>query len=270
MRTPLPLGKTIRLNRLLRPAAGRSLIVTLDHGLTQGPLPGLVPARSAVEAAAQGGADAALMHKGLAAQAFGPGARGLSLIVHLSAGTDLAPDATRKILATTVEEAVSLGADAVSVHVNLGNPHEADMLADLGRAARQASRWGMPLMAMVYARGPGVADPFHPDVVAHAARVGMELGADLVKVPYTGDAESFARVTAGCGVPVFIAGGPRAADSREFFRMVRGALQAGCAGLSAGRNIFQHARPQAMIRALAGMIHQGWDVDQALHAVGET
>ena len=143
---------------------------------------------------ANSGADAVLMHKGLVRCGHRASGRDVGLIVHLSASTSLSPLSNSKTLVGTVEEAVRLGADGVSVHVNLGDTNEREMLADLGRVARSADEWGMPLLAMVYARGPRVDNEFDPAVVAHCARVGVELGADVVKVPYTGDMESFSDV----------------------------------------------------------------------------
>ena len=143
----------------------------------------------------------------------------------------------------------------------------ADMLADLGEVARVAEEWSMPLLAMLYARGPRISNEFDPAVVAHCARVGVELGADIVKVPYTGDIDSFADVIAGCCVPVVIAGGPRTETTRQFLEMVDNSLKAGGSGLSVGRNVFQHPKRVQLVRALRGLVHQGLSLDEALAIV---
>ncbi len=117
------------------------------------------------------------------------------------------------------------------------------MLADLGALCSEANEWGMPVLAMMYARGPKIENEYDPDVVAHCARVGVELGADIVKVNYTGDPESFSRVVDGCCVPVVIAGGPKLESERDLVQMVYDSIQAGGSGLSVGRNIFQHPAP---------------------------
>ena len=152
-------------------------------------------------------------------------------------------------------------------HVNLGDDNESDMLADLGEVARVAEEWSMPLLAMLYARGPRISNEYDPAVVAHCARVGVELGADIVKVPYTGDIDSFADVIAGCCVPVVIAGGPRTETTREFLEMVDNSLKAGGSGLSVGRNVFQHPKRVQLVRALRGLVHQGLSLDEALAVV---
>jgi class I fructose-bisphosphate aldolase len=122
----------------------------------------------------------------------------------------------------------------------------------------------MPLVAMIYTRGPKIKDEYNADNVKHAARVGAELGADIVKVVYTGSVESFAKVVEGCPMPVVIAGGPKMGSDEEIFKMVAGALQAGSAGVSIGRNAFQHKNPTKMVQALSKMVHQQASVNEAI------
>ncbi|MBU1002042.1 MAG: 2-amino-3,7-dideoxy-D-threo-hept-6-ulosonate synthase [Proteobacteria bacterium] len=257
------IGKAIRMERIFNRDTERAIIVPLDHGTTIGPVRGLIDMRETLTHIAEGGANAVLMHKGLVPCGHRRQGPDIGLIVHLSASTVLSPFPNAKTLTGTVEDAIKLGADAVSVHVNIGDETERDMLSDLGRMASRASDWGMPILAMVYARGPKIENEYDPGIVAHCARVGMELGADVVKVPYTGDPESFLRVTEGVCVPVVIAGGPKLDSSRDLFVMVRDSLQAGGSGLSIGRNIFQADRPYHLIKALHGVVHSDWDVEMA-------
>ncbi len=264
------LGKAIRLERIINRNTKRAIIVPMDHGTTVGPLPGIVNMRAAVQAVVEGGANAVLMHKGVPRCCHRNQGQDVGLIVHLSASTSLSPLPNAKTLVCSVEEAIRLGADAVSVHVNLGDESEAKMLEEFGRVTESAQSWGMPVLAMVYARGPKVADEFDPDIVAHCARVGVELGADVVKVPYTGDPDSFCRVTDACCVPVVIAGGPKLDSTRDFLVMVRDSLRAGGAGLSVGRNIFQHKRPDLLTRALSRVVHENADVDEAMELLKGT
>jgi DhnA family fructose-bisphosphate aldolase class Ia len=122
----------------------------------------------------------------------------------------------------------------------------------------------MPLVAMMYTRGQKIENEYDVKYVKHAARVGAELGADIVKVPYTGSVESFAEVVNGCPVPVVIAGGEKMDSDEDIFRMVEGALAAGAAGLSIGRNAFQHKNPTKMIQALSQIVHNNTTVEQAM------
>lgn len=258
------IGKAIRLERIFNRNTGKTIIVPMDHGVTVGPIKGLASIRDVVTKLVAGGANAGLVHKGQVGLGHRMEGSDFGCIVHLSAGTALSPFPNRKRLVTTVEEAIRLGADGVSVHVNLGDESEGQMLSDLGRVAASAADWGMPLLAMIYARGPKIGNEYDPDVVAHCARVGAELGADVVKVNFTGDAESFARVVASAGVPVVIAGGPKKDSTRGVLDMVRSSLDAGGSGLSVGRNVFQHRDPVRLVAVLRRIVHENMDVDSAL------
>ncbi len=258
------LGKAIRLERIIDRNTRRTIVVPMDHGTTVGPIEGIVNMRQAVQSVVEGGANAVLMHKGVPRCCHRTQGRDVGLILHLSASTCLSPLPNAKTLVCTVEEAIRLGADAVSVHVNLGDESEARMLEDFGQVTGAAQSWGIPVLAMVYARGPKVKNEYDPAIVAHCARVGVELGADVVKVPYTGDPDSFLRVTEACCVPVVIAGGPKLDSTRAFLAMVHDSLQAGGAGLSVGRNIFQHKRPDLLTRALAKVVHENASVEAAM------
>jgi class I fructose-bisphosphate aldolase len=258
------IGKEIRMARLLDPVLGKTIIVPMDHGVSMGPVAGLVDIAVATQEAALGEANAVVIHKGLVQRSHCQRYKDLGLIVHLSGSTAFSPEPNAKTLVCSVPEAIKMGADAVSIHVNIGNGHEKNMLADLGAVAREAADWGMPLLAMIYPRGKGIKNEYDPEAIKHAARLGAELGADLVKVSYTGDPDTFAEVVNGCCVPVVIAGGPRMNSDRDILEMVEGAMQAGAAGLSIGRNVFQHPNPSAMIQAMAMIVRQGRQVNEAL------
>jgi class I fructose-bisphosphate aldolase len=204
------------------------------------------------------------MHKGIPRCSHRAGGKDIGLIIHLSASTSLSPHPNAKTMVGSVTDAIKLGADAVSIHVNLGDETEPQMLSDLGALCSEAAEWGMPVLAMMYARGPKIKDEYAPQVVAHCARVGVELGADIVKVNYTGDPESFASVVEGCCVPVVIAGGPKLDSDRDLVQMVHDSIQAGGSGLSVGRNIFQHPSPARIVAALNKVVHEDWTVDAAM------
>jgi len=242
---------------------GRTIIVPMDHGLTVGPIPGIEDMKKAIDQVVNGGADAVLMHKGIAEQAHRGYGKDCGLIIHLNGSTSRAPDGNDKRIVTSVEQAVKMGADAVSIHINIGAETEADMLEDLGAVAESANEWGMPLLAMMYPRGPSIDDPYNAEVVAHAARVGAELGADIIKTNYTGDKKSFAQVVKSAGVPVVIAGGEKAKDTKEVLKTIKDSVDAGGAGVAIGRNVFQAKDPAKMVKAVNAVIHEGKSVEEA-------
>lgn len=257
------IGKQIRLERILNRDTRRTVIVPMDHGTTVGPIPGLEDMRETVTHVVNGGANAILMHKGMVGAGHRGGGRDIGLIVHLTAGTALSPDPNAKVQVCTVEEAIKLGADAVSIHVNLGAPTDAEMLRDFGAISASCMTWGLPLVAMMYTRGEKITSEYDVKYIKHAARVGAELGADIVKVNYPGSPDKFHEVVAGCHVPVVIAGGEKIESDEELFQMVVGALEAGGAGASIGRNAFQHADPEGMVRAISMLVHEGATVAES-------
>ena len=258
-------GKTRRLRRILK-EDNRTVIIPIDHGVSSGPMRGIENMQETVTRLTAGGADAIVLHKGIAKRVDVADA---GLIVHLSAISNLSPNCQNKVQVCTVAEAVRHGADAVSVHVNVGAQDEDKMLAKLGRVADECDVLGMPLLAMMYPRGPKITNEHAVEAVAHAARIGAELGADILKTNYTGDPESFRQVVEACPVPVVIAGGPKSETPVDVLQMVHDSLKAGGAGLSIGRNVFQHKNPTLMVKALVAIVHGGAMVERATKLLGE-
>jgi len=258
------IGKQIRLERIRDRDSGRMVIIPMDHGTTVGPIPGLTDMRQTVQMIVDGGANAIVLHKGIVESGHRRGGKDVGLIIHLSGSTSMGPDPNAKVPVCTVEEAIQLGADAVSVHINLAAATEPDMLRHLGAVSATCRTWGMPLLAMMYTRGENIDNPFDVTFAKHAARVGAELGADIVKCVYTGSADSFREVVEGCPVPVVIAGGEKMETDKEILEMVAGSLEAGGQGVSIGRNAFQHDRPDRIVAAISKMVHDDASVDDAL------
>jgi len=264
-RKRLESGKKRRLKRILRDD-NRTVIVPMDHGVTIGPVTGIIDMQDTVNKLLLGGADAVLVNRGIAKSVDAGNA---GLIVHLCGSTKHCADPDSKVQICSVEDAIRLGADAVSVHINVGAKQEDRMLATLGNVACKCDDYGMPLLAMMYPRGPSIKNQHAVDVVAHAARVGAELGADIIKTNYTGDGESFKKVVNCCHVPVIIAGGPKAETVRDVLQMVSDSLKAGGAGVSIGRNVFQHEDSTKIVKALSALVHRGVSVSEALKILGE-
>ncbi|MEU6309700.1 2-amino-3,7-dideoxy-D-threo-hept-6-ulosonate synthase [Streptomyces sp. NPDC047014] len=254
-------GKSLRVRRLMS-ESGRSLIVPMDHGISVGATPGLRDIAGTVAQVSEGGANGVVLHKGLVPTVRESLRPRTALIVHMSASTSLGAHINRKVAVCTVAEAVRLGADAVSVHLNAGTETEPEQIVDTARIAEECALWGMPLLAMVYVRS-SPEDEYDPAKVGHAARMAAELGADLVKCHYTGDPESFSEVVAGCPVPVLIAGGAAHGDTRKLFGTVAEALEAGAAGVSMGRNVFEAPDAAGLTRHLGLLVHEGWSADRA-------
>ncbi|MFA0823083.1 MAG: 2-amino-3,7-dideoxy-D-threo-hept-6-ulosonate synthase [Methanomethylovorans sp.] len=258
------IGKSIRIERIMDRNSRNMVIIPMDHGISDGPIKGLTNIADSINKVAEGGANAVLMQKGMIKHGHRGYGHDVGLIVHMSASTSLGPDPNNKVQVCSVEEVMKMGADAVSIHVNVGSETEADQLQKFGKVAEDCNNWGIPLLAMMYPRGKKVTNPHDPVMVAHAARVGAELGADVVKTVYTGDVDSFKDVVKGCPVPVVIAGGPKTETDEQFLEMIRGAIDAGSRGVAIGRNVFQHENPTKITRAITEIVHKNRTVEEAL------
>jgi fructose-bisphosphate aldolase/2-amino-3,7-dideoxy-D-threo-hept-6-ulosonate synthase len=256
-------GLTARLDRIS--TAGRYLIVPMDHGITMGAVTGLKDIESTIDGITSGGADAVLTQKGIAGRVH-PHKNGSGYIVHVNGSTTIGPDENDKRMTCTVEEAIRAGADAISFHINVGSNYEPGQIESLAEVTGEAERFGIPVLAMAYARGPGIEGD-EPEYLGHAVRLAEELGADIVKTGYSGSAESFQHVCTSTSLPIVIAGGSRGTDA-ETVEMVRGAMDAGGAGVSMGRSIFQHEDPEAITRAVSAVIHDDADTATALDVAG--
>jgi fructose-bisphosphate aldolase, class I len=253
-------GKTLRMRRIGR--EGLYLSIPMDHGVSVGPIAGIEQPTTTIREVDQGGASMIVLHKGLVRSYAAAEARA-GLMVHISSSTDKAQDGNDKRLVASVEEVLRTGADGVSVHVNMGSLTEPNQLEDFARVVTDASRFELPVLCMMYPRGPTIKDPYKPDVVAHAARLAEELGADIVKTVYTGDPKTFRDVTGSVGIPVLVAGGPKMDTEAACLDLVHGAMRGGAAGASIGRNVWQAKRPRAMTEALARIIFDGQDAKAA-------
>lgn len=243
---------TRRLRRIFR-NNGRALIVAMDHGLIDGPCPGLEQPGATIAKITAGGADAVLTSYGVATR-FATELAGLGLILRVDGGaTSLGGSGGQAGIFFGVEEALRLGADAVAVSAFPGSPVEVESLERLAHVIVAAHRWGLPVMAEMVPGGfDSPPDKRTPHAIALAVRVAAELGADMVKTPYCA---GFEQVIAGCYVPVVVLGGAKRGSEAVMLADIAAAMQAGGAGVAIGRNIFQAEDPAAMTAAVARVVH---------------
>jgi fructose-bisphosphate aldolase/2-amino-3,7-dideoxy-D-threo-hept-6-ulosonate synthase len=261
-------GKTIRLKRVIDPT-GVSIICALDHGMTSPTfLEPLADIAARAAEAVMGGANVIMMSKGMirvAEPAFAP-TTSLALLLSASGG----PDGERPqiVQIAEVEEALVLGADAVVLFTALGGDTESGMIEILAGVGRECAALGMPFIAeaefpTTYATVEELKQQYGFEYLRRNVRLCAELGADIVKTNWPGEAESFGRlVMAANGIPVVLAGGSRLEDRELLWRM-QVAVEAGAIGCSVGRNIFMHESPEAITRALSRVIRERWSADKA-------
>lgn len=172
-----------------------------------------------------------------------------------------------------VEEAIRLGADAISVGCIMGGPEQAQQLSFLGQITKAAGSAGLPVVAHIYPKGPMVENSFDPKNLAYCVRAGAELGVDIIKTLWSGSADTFKEVVDCCPAMVALAGGDMGKDLVSFLTNTRQALDIGVGGVTYGRFVWQHENPTAVIRALDAMINDDCSVDEAIavykHAGGK-
>lgn len=256
-------GHQIRLNRILR--KGKMLCIPMDHGISNGPIEGIEDPSKVIYKCEGHGLTSVIINKGIMKSLPKPTRAGV--LIHLSGSTSLSMSPNRKMLTGSVEEVMKLGADGVSLHINMGGNEEPEMLEQLGKISEQCHRWDMPLLAMMYPRGDTIKDPHDPEILGHVARVGAEIGADIVKTLYTGDIDSFAKIVKSTPVPVVVAGGPKAKTDLEVLQMTEDVMKAGGKGVTYGRNIFAHKNPEKMTSALADIIFRKHSAKEAVKKI---
>jgi class I fructose-bisphosphate aldolase len=256
----------VRARRIFA-ADGRTVIVALDHTAYFGPMAGLERPGEVLQAVVEAGADAILTTPGIATR-FGDQLGRAGLILRADGGSsrrDPQPAGLRQIV--SIERALRLGADALACMGLIGFPDESASLRVLTDLADECSRWGLVVLAEMLVNGQDGGKPSAQDV-GFAARVGADLGADLIKTTYIGPPAAFGTAMASCYLPVVVLGGDKAGDDRAVLVSVAEALEAGASGVAIGRNVWQHTDPAGMTRALAGLVHGGAMVEEAMEEIG--
>lgn len=243
----------------------RGILLAYDQGLEHGPTDfderNVDPA-FVMKLAAAGRFNGIIFQKGLAEKYYDGR---VPLILKVNGKTNLVKGEPLARQVCSVDRAAKIGAKAVGYTIYIGSAHESIMLEEFGRIQEEAHKLKMAAIAWVYPRGEAVKNDTAPEIVAYAARTGLEVGADAVKIKYTGDVESFKWAVKSAGkTKVFMSGGPKAPSELDFLKQVRGALDAGAAGLAVGRNVWQSSDPARTARALRKLVIENRSVEEAL------
>jgi DhnA family fructose-bisphosphate aldolase class Ia len=271
-------GLVRRIGRLFDPTSSKSVIVALDHGASGVP-EGFEQPQQLLETIVQAQPDGVILNPGLVRRCpwlferRGAPALVLSLDQVLHERPGWQGPAVAHWPQLHVEEALRLGADAVKFILILGRPDVRELAADLAYLAQTAEacrHWDLPLMVEPYLWGATVpADPTQrARLNADGARMAIEHGADLLKLEVGADFSVFRETVRASPAPVFVLGGPKRPTQRETLADVVAAAEAGAVGLTIGRNVWQHANPQAMVQALRTALAER-DLDAAMACLGE-
>lgn len=256
------IGKQVRLSQLFNQKTKNSIVVAMDHAAVLGHIPGIIDPRKTVELISRGKPDTFFMPNGVVKQVYPYFVEHqIPFMLSIDTCVEMGPEPGYFMLSDSVMHAVQLGASGVCMHVYVGAEKTSDMLKGLAKVAEDCDNLGMPLMAIMYPLG--FDDDNDVKHVKWAARIGAELGADIVKSHYTGSVESFAEVTEACAVPVLLSGGPRSDNPIDFLNVLKGVIDAGGHGCAVGRNLWQYKDPLAMLESIKAIVHKGASVEEA-------
>ncbi len=241
---------------------GRAMFLAYDQGMEHGPAADFTDAnvdpQKILEIAEKSGFTGVIFQKGVAEKYYDPKVNKVPLIVKLNGKTGLRKDLDEPYAPQfcSVDEAIELGAAAVGYTVYVGSQFENQMLREFSAIEQEAEKQNLPLIAWMYPRGQAVTGKeTSREILSYAARLGLELGADIIKIPYNGNKEDFAWVVKSAGkAKVVMSGGPKTKTREEFLKMVQDVLSVGATGVAVGRNIWQDPSPLEASHQLAKII----------------
>ena len=252
------LGKQTRMNRIFSHPSGRVLTVAVDHLITYptGMPDGLRSLADTVDKVVEGKPNAITMNKGTATRCMPKHAGKVPMIIQSQA---LRVGESGFGVNATVAEVAAMGADAIALAMFVHCDLEIRFMEQLSRVVREAEGYGLPVVPHIYPLSSG--DEHHaithdPEDIFYAVRVGLEMGADIIKVPYTGDIASFRDIVSVTPVPVVTAGGPKCETLDDAVAMVREVVQTGASGSTIGRNVWGFPDIPEAIRRLKETMYE--------------
>ena len=272
-------GKQQRLSRVLNPRDGRAVCVAADHGWMSDFTPNVAELARIVRQVVEGGADAILMSFGQARRLghLLAGRRTPALLIRADwmnaprlGGTNVAnavpQQELRHLAIARAQDALEAGASGITIYLFLGygDDLEATNLEECAAFAQECRRIGLVCIIEPLAVGANVTGANIVDILTLGARMAVEVGADMLKIPYTGDVATMRRMVEVAGVPVLVLGGARSKRDRDGLELVAEAFEAGAAGTVFGRNVTKAPDPAKMVRDLCALAHGGATLDALL------
>jgi putative autoinducer-2 (AI-2) aldolase len=253
-------GLQNRINRIIRPTTGRTVMLAVDHGYFLGPTSGLAEPGKTVEPLLPY-ADSLMLTRGILRRCI-PATNDTPVVLRVSGGTSILTELSREGMTVAMEDAIRLNAAAVTMSIFVGTEGERTTLLNLAKLVDEGERYGIPVLAVTAVGKEMTRDARY---LGLACRISAELGAHMVKTYYC---EGFEEVVRNTPVPIVIAGGKKLPE-KDALEMAYNALQAGACGVDMGRNIFQSDCPVGMIRAVRAVVHENATVAQALEIYQE-
>ena len=248
-------GLSNRLQRILKPPHGRTVMLAVDHGYFLGPTSGLERPGATI-APLLPYADSLMLTRGVL-RASVPQNADVPIVLRVSGGTSILRELSHEGLTVAVEDAIRLNASAMTLSVFVGAEGERESLLNLAKLVDAGEKYGIPVLAVTAVGKDMVRDARY---LGLCCRIAAEIGAHFVKTYYC---DGFEEVVGSTPVPLIIAGGKKIGE-RDAVQLAWNAMKDGAKGVDMGRNIFQSDAPVGMIRAVRAVVHDGASVADAV------
>jgi len=238
----------------------RALFLAYDHGFEHGPkdlIGKSIDPEYILDLAVKGGYTGIILQKGIAEKYYTDTKyqKEIPLILKINGKTNIPQTADPySSINCSVDYAKKLGAKAVGYTIYLGSKQEEKMFSDFGKIQEQAHKLKMAAIAWIYPRGSSVEDESSTEMTTYAARIGLELGADMIKIKYCGSEEAFKKAVQSAGETKVILSGGSKTGEEEFLNTVELVIKAGATGIAVGRNVFQHQDPLAITEKIKKIV----------------
>jgi class I fructose-bisphosphate aldolase/fructose-bisphosphate aldolase/2-amino-3,7-dideoxy-D-threo-hept-6-ulosonate synthase len=252
------LAKKRRQQKFTSPLTGRGILLPVDHGLTVGPLPGISSVRKIADLSRNPNVNAVIAHKGVIERLLETeNTSRVGLILHLNGASTLGSEPNDKTTLTSLETALALGVDGVSIQLNFTDKNSHQCVEQLGRTKDAANSYGLPLLLMLYDKVQEKESRERVERMRHLLRISLELGADMVKIGFPSRAGELSETLKGIAadLPVFLAGGDVGNES-QFLRTCAQGLRDGARGFCVGRNVFEAKNPAHILAKLAALVSE--------------
>ncbi|MBU0666083.1 MAG: fructose-bisphosphate aldolase [Nanoarchaeota archaeon] len=255
----------IQINKLLTNKKG--LFLAYDHGLEHGPIEfnlKNVDPNYILDIALEGHFNGVIMQAGLAEKYHQDYYKDLPLIVKLNGKTTFHSGEPEPALLCSVERAMRLGASGVAYTIYVGSEHQQKMMKEFAKVVEVAHDYGLPVIAFMYPRGAKIPNSYDNDILAYSARMALEMGADMIKIDYNQNIESFKWVVKNAGKCKILVKGGDATDDRSFLQKIYDCMQIGVCGFAIGRQVWKHPKPFSMTKAIQSIVFHNKIVDEAM------
>ncbi|MFQ1013691.1 3-hydroxy-5-phosphonooxypentane-2,4-dione thiolase [Avibacterium paragallinarum] len=248
-------GMQSRLANIFNPKTGKTIMLAFDHGYFQGPTTGLERIDLNIAPLFQY-TDVLMCTRGIL-RSMVPPETNKPVVLRASGANSILSELSNEAVAVDIEDALRLNISAMAAQIYIGSPYEHQSIKNIIKLIDEGMRYGMPIMAVT-----GVGKDMARDqrYFSLSTRIAAEMGANIIKTYYVD--QGFERVTAGCPVPIVIAGGKKLPE-KEALEMCYKAIDQGALGVDMGRNIFQSQSPIAMLKAVNAVVHCGENADRA-------